>query len=208
MEQHEQEVNNFNAGKSLKFDLAKLRVSKNAKGAINRKGPDDSESLSDIDDAEIRSYLLKEDEMLFKKMMWERLNENYTKAEAAKKAAAANVMKLKKDKQQRQAAGTKKALDNAKTANKRTSSRVNYDALKELLGESEASEKSKKSRTDSYCEDGTTSNKNESGHNKFTDWGIIDDNYDEENSEKYQNDPYNDYEEGQYYDDDNGDDLF
>ncbi|KAL8150641.1 hypothetical protein V2J09_020449 [Rumex salicifolius] len=175
-------------------------VSKKAIGATSSY--DDSESLSDIDDAEVRSYLLKEDEVLFKKMMWERSNLEYTKAETARKATAANAMKLKKEKQRMKAAGTKNSWDTVKTAVKRTSSRVNYDALKELLGESEASEKTKKSLTESHSEDDAVSNNNESGQNKLSDRGTKDDDYDEENDMKCQNDLYDDYEEEQDYDDD------
>nr|XP_034895007.1 uncharacterized protein LOC118033968 isoform X2 [Populus alba] len=64
----------------------------------------DSEDLSDIDDAEIAGYLLhNEKEMEFKRTLWEMMNKKYLKGKQLK------------------------------GARKRSSSKINYDVLKKLL---------------------------------------------------------------------------
>lgn len=56
----------------------------------------ESESLSDIDDAEVDSYLNDEKEKHYKKIIWEKLNQKYIQEQEAKKAAAAHAAKPKK----------------------------------------------------------------------------------------------------------------
>ncbi|KMT16025.1 hypothetical protein BVRB_3g052010 isoform B [Beta vulgaris subsp. vulgaris] len=55
----------------------------------------ESESLSDIDDAEIGSYLNNDKEKNFKKKIWEMMNQEYLQEQAAKRVAAANVTNSK-----------------------------------------------------------------------------------------------------------------
>ncbi|XP_059646463.1 uncharacterized protein LOC132293139 isoform X2 [Cornus florida] len=50
---------------------------------------EESESLSDIDDAEVDGYLHNEEEKRYKKIIWEEMNREYLEEQAAKEAAAA-----------------------------------------------------------------------------------------------------------------------
>ncbi|KAJ4977818.1 hypothetical protein NE237_008598 [Protea cynaroides] len=50
---------------------------------------DESESLSDIDDAEVDGYLHNEEEKHYKKIIWEEMNKEYLEEQAAKEAIAA-----------------------------------------------------------------------------------------------------------------------
>ncbi|KAL6534716.1 hypothetical protein OROGR_013391 [Orobanche gracilis] len=54
---------------------------------------ENSESLSDIDDDEVKSYVLDEEEKEFKKFIWEELNKEYVEEQAAKEAAAMDAKK-------------------------------------------------------------------------------------------------------------------
>ncbi|KAF9689159.1 hypothetical protein SADUNF_Sadunf01G0062600 [Salix dunnii] len=87
----------------------------------------DSEDLSDIDDHEISGYLLhNEKEMELRRTLWEMMNKKYLKGKQLKGAR-----KVKKS------TPAKKAIKIAgQTENKtRSSSKINYDALKKLLGD-------------------------------------------------------------------------
>ncbi|KAL4324442.1 hypothetical protein GQ457_11G014780 [Hibiscus cannabinus] len=50
---------------------------------------DESDNFSDIDDFEVEGYLHNEEEMRFKKIIWEEMNREYLEEQAAKEAAAA-----------------------------------------------------------------------------------------------------------------------
>ncbi|KAK8545547.1 hypothetical protein V6N13_066825 [Hibiscus sabdariffa] len=50
---------------------------------------DESDNFSDIDDFEVDGYLHNEEEMHFKKIIWEEMNREYLEEQAAKEAAAA-----------------------------------------------------------------------------------------------------------------------
>ncbi|XP_059639191.1 transcription factor IIIB 60 kDa subunit-like [Cornus florida] len=54
---------------------------------------DETESLSDIDDAEVNGYLNSEEESRYKKIIWEEMNKEYLQEQAAKEAAAAAAIK-------------------------------------------------------------------------------------------------------------------
>ncbi|XP_052196387.1 transcription factor IIIB 60 kDa subunit-like isoform X2 [Diospyros lotus] len=54
---------------------------------------DEQENFSDIDDNEVDSYLLNEQEKQYKEMIWTKLNEEYLEEQAAKEAAAAAAKK-------------------------------------------------------------------------------------------------------------------
>ncbi|XLR48940.1 hypothetical protein HN51_033188 [Arachis hypogaea] len=58
------------------------------------KTHDESESLSDIDDLEVDSYLHNEEEKHYKKIIWENMNREYLEEQAAKEAAAAAAKKF------------------------------------------------------------------------------------------------------------------
>uniref|UniRef100_A0A2P2M7M7 Transcription factor IIIB 60 kDa subunit n=6 Tax=Rhizophora mucronata TaxID=61149 RepID=A0A2P2M7M7_RHIMU len=53
------------------------------------KAPDESDNFSDIDDAEVDGYLHNEEEKHYKKIIWEKMNQEYLEEQAAKEAAAA-----------------------------------------------------------------------------------------------------------------------
>ncbi|XP_057506801.1 uncharacterized protein LOC130789994 isoform X1 [Actinidia eriantha] len=59
---------------------------------INSIG-DELESLSDIDDDEVKGYLNSEEECFYKKIIWEEMNKEYLQEQAAKEAAAAAAFK-------------------------------------------------------------------------------------------------------------------
>ncbi|KAL6619997.1 hypothetical protein ACP70R_035136 [Stipagrostis hirtigluma subsp. patula] len=61
-------------------------------GGENSNGDPDSESLSDIDDVEVRLYLHDEEEKQYKKVIWEEMNKEYLKKQAAKEALAADLV--------------------------------------------------------------------------------------------------------------------
>lgn len=103
---------------------------------------DESESFSDIDDAEVDGYLHNEEEKVMKKIAWEAMNWEYLQEQAAKEAAAreaslannlncsedmlaarellsaasANAAKSRKERQQKRAAEAKSAQTPAEAA--------------------------------------------------------------------------------------------
>ncbi|XP_075489191.1 uncharacterized protein LOC142528036 isoform X2 [Primulina tabacum] len=81
-----------------------------------------SDSLSDIDDAEVSRYLNTKEEMHYKRMLWEDINGKYVNKQ--KKAA-----ERKKGSPLKKAA---KTMEKVKSTVSRRSSRVNYEALKIL----------------------------------------------------------------------------
>ncbi|XP_073128424.1 uncharacterized protein [Henckelia pumila] len=102
----------------------------------NRTKNNASDSLSDIDDAEVLRYLNTKEEMHYKRMLWEAINGEYV-----------NVKKQKKTAERKKGVPLKKA---AKTTEKvkspRRSSRINYDALKILNEEMEKGSKTSQSQ--------------------------------------------------------------
>ncbi|KAL0323979.1 UNVERIFIED_CONTAM: hypothetical protein Scaly_2365000 [Sesamum calycinum] len=95
----------------------------------NRTKNNESDSLSDIDDAEVLGYLNKEEEIYYKRILWEGMHGKSTEAK-----------KQKRTTETKKGISVKKA---AKTTTKaefqRPSSRINYDALKILNDELEQS---------------------------------------------------------------------
>ncbi|XP_010671456.2 uncharacterized protein LOC104888251 isoform X1 [Beta vulgaris subsp. vulgaris] len=111
----------------------------------------ESESLSDIDDAEIGSYLNNEKEKNFKKTIWEMMNQEYLQEQAAKRVAAANVTNSKTDLRHKRATGVKKTQSTAKptcptSPKKRPHYRINYDALSKSLDEPSTSDNNPQKR--------------------------------------------------------------
>ncbi|XP_011032206.1 PREDICTED: transcription factor IIIB 90 kDa subunit-like isoform X1 [Populus euphratica] len=62
-------------------------------GDMSSKAFDESDGFSDIDDAEVDSYLHNEEEKRYKKIIWEEMNREYLQEQAAKEAATATLMK-------------------------------------------------------------------------------------------------------------------
>ncbi|KAI3468378.1 hypothetical protein Pfo_025041 [Paulownia fortunei] len=108
----------------------------------NRIKDNESDGLSDIDDAEVFGYLNTKEEIHYKRILWEAMNGKYTKAK-----------KQKRTTETKKGVSVKKA---AKTTEKvefqRPSSRINYDALKILNDElKQGSEMDQIIRADSYA---------------------------------------------------------
>ncbi|KAL2921841.1 Transcription factor IIIB 90 kDa subunit [Bienertia sinuspersici] len=110
----------------------------------------DSESLSDIDDLEVGSYLIGEKEKHYKKIIWDLMNQKYLKEQEAKKfAAASNVTNSKRELRHKKATGVKKTQSvggHPTLPEKRPSSRINYSALSEILNDHSPSGSPKKRR--------------------------------------------------------------
>ncbi|XP_021802237.1 uncharacterized protein LOC110746331 [Prunus avium] len=103
---------------------------------------DVSESLSDIDDAEVVGYLNSKQAALFKRMIWEAMNKDYDKGKSRKRARMAK--KAAPAKKSEKAVKVSTVMD---TKN-RLSSKINYDALDKLneeLGYAPAFEEGTKS---------------------------------------------------------------
>ncbi|XP_011026777.1 PREDICTED: uncharacterized protein LOC105127248 isoform X5 [Populus euphratica] len=141
--------------------------------------PNDSEDLSDIDDAEIAGYLVhNEKEMEFKRTLWEMMNKKYLKGKQLK------------------------------GARKRSSSKINYDVLKKLLddepeevpGKVEDSKRSNASYADSQQVDensipeGHISGASEENDEHEHDYGETD-----AGNNDYSNDVYFENEEDDYH---------
>ncbi|CAK7331702.1 unnamed protein product [Dovyalis caffra] len=58
---------------------------------MSSKAFDESDGFSDIDDAEVDSYLHNEEEKRYKKIIWEEMNREYLQEQEAKEAAAATL---------------------------------------------------------------------------------------------------------------------
>nr|TKR91736.1 transcription factor IIIB 90 kDa subunit-like isoform X1 [Populus alba] len=62
-------------------------------GDMSSKDFEESDGFSDIDDAEVDSYLHNEEEKRYKTIIWEEMNREYLQEQAAKEAAAATLKK-------------------------------------------------------------------------------------------------------------------
>ncbi|BBG93518.1 Cyclin/Brf1-like TBP-binding protein [Prunus dulcis] len=130
---------------------------------------DEPDNLSDIDDAEVDSYLLNEEGKRYKKMIWEEVNREYIEEQAAKEREAkaagmdpncpedAKKVATAKKKKERQLARAAEARNDteAQTAaeavhqmltKKRLSSKINFDALEDMFQTAEAPDNSKKKK--------------------------------------------------------------
>ncbi|KAF5468074.1 hypothetical protein F2P56_012255 [Juglans regia] len=165
---------------------------------------DESDGLSDIDDVEVSGYLNNEEEMRFKKIIWEEMNKEYLQEQAAAAAAkmesqasfqnssdelraahelavaaAAAVAKSRKERKRKQDVNANPAQTAAEAAHqmlikKRLSSKINYDVLETLFAEKPSSDSNKKLKASN--DDGYA--KGQSNGEKEHD-GDITDNYDE-----------------------------
>ncbi|BFG15640.1 hypothetical protein CerSpe_019140 [Prunus speciosa] len=130
---------------------------------------DEPDNLSDIDDAEVDSYLLNEEGKRYKKMIWEEVNREYIEEQAAKEREAkaagmdpncpedAKKVATAKKRKERQLARAAEARNDteAQTAaeavhqmltKKRLSSKINFDALEDMFQTAEAPDNSKKKK--------------------------------------------------------------
>ncbi|GLU14120.1 hypothetical protein SLE2022_307080 [Rubroshorea leprosula] len=146
-----------------------------------------SESLSDIDDAEIRRYIHSKPEMIFKKLIWESMNKDYQKGKQQK-----GVSRMKKPPPVKKTAASQTKMQNEK----RFSSKINYDALNQLMNQpEEVPEKSKEEIRDpnsSRCNDSQRSNQELSLEAQSLEEG--------ENSDEFEDDnEYNEYTDANIY---------
>ncbi|XP_010502108.1 PREDICTED: transcription factor IIIB 60 kDa subunit-like [Camelina sativa] len=177
---------------------------------------DESGNLSYLDgDDEVGGCFLNEDEILFKKTMFELENGPYLREQAAKKAASeaasnanfpeyADVTKSRKEKRQKRAEEAKNAPPPATAAEavrrtlerKRLSSRcINYDALDELFDTFPAEKSQKKSKTETVTE------KNKEDHETVEDEEDEEDDaapYEMNTDEKFYEDEVEEEEEDGY----------
>ncbi len=104
---------------------------------------EENEHLSDVDDDEIEAYIRTSEEACERETTWNELNRDYIEKQAEKQRA--EEMKEAAQPQERQAKRKRRTVDNSvsRTAheaaskmilNRNLSNKVNYDALKELLG--------------------------------------------------------------------------
>lgn len=111
-------------------------VVKRFKPGRNQTKNNASDSLSDIDDAEVNRYLNTKEETHYKRMLWEAIYGKYVNAKKQKKAA-----------ERKKGAPLKKAAKiTEKVKSPRRSSRINYDALKILNEELEHGSKASQSQ--------------------------------------------------------------
>ncbi|XP_011026774.1 PREDICTED: uncharacterized protein LOC105127248 isoform X2 [Populus euphratica] len=176
--------------------------------------PNDSEDLSDIDDAEIAGYLVhNEKEMEFKRTLWEMMNKKYLKLQFLIFSILGlywQGKQLKGARKVKKRTPSKKAIKIAgQTQNKkRSSSKINYDVLKKLLddepeevpGKVEDSKRSNASYADSQQVDensipeGHISGASEENDEHEHDYGETD-----AGNNDYSNDVYFENEEDDYH---------
>ncbi|XP_040997422.1 transcription factor IIIB 60 kDa subunit-like isoform X1 [Juglans microcarpa x Juglans regia] len=165
---------------------------------------DESDGLSDIDDVEVSGYLNNEEEMRFKKIIWEEMNKEYLQEQAAAAAAkmesqasfqnssdelraahelaaaaAAAVAKSRKERKRKQDVNANPAQTAAEAAHqmlikKRLSSKINYDVLETLFAEKPSSDSNKKLKASNDDGHAEGQSNGEKEHD-----GDMTDNYDE-----------------------------
>ncbi|KAG6645375.1 transcription factor IIIB 90 kDa subunit-like isoform X1 [Carya illinoinensis] len=166
---------------------------------------EESDGLSDIDDVEVSGYLNNEEEMRFKKIIWEEMNKEYLQEQAAAAAAkmesqasfqnssgelraahelaaaaAAAVAKSRKERKRKQDMNANPAQTAAEATHqmlikKRLSSKINYDVLETLFTEKPSSDSNKKLKASNDDGDAKGQSNGEKEHD-----GDITDNYDEQ----------------------------
>ncbi|XP_021764049.1 transcription factor IIIB 90 kDa subunit [Chenopodium quinoa] len=169
----------------------------------------ESESLSDIDDAEVGSYLYDEKEKHYRKQIWEMMNKKYLQEQAERVAAAANGTKFKRELRNKRTTGVKKSQSTSKTTSptspkKRPNSRINYDALSKVLDEPLPSDSSKKRRSEPTLDKhvgessiGTQVNDDAGNETEDEENGREDhSNYSEYNNQEDEYDYYDDNDDG------------
>lgn len=168
-----------------------------------------SESLSDIDDAEISPYLNTDKEVLYKTMVWEAMNRDYvektsTRKRAGKAKEAGPPNKAAKTCTESMDNNTKKSRqevgNHTHGVKKQRSSKINYGALNaEDYGFEEGLESNEKLNSAEHSEEGQGyDDDSESEHLNEEDqykqcYNDVNDKYD------YANDDYNGYNDGEDY---------
>ncbi|PON47125.1 Transcription factor IIIB subunit [Trema orientale] len=204
------ETTGFDNGKS--FDGASDTSSK-FKDTSNLITSDESDGLSDIDDVEVSGYLNNEEEIRYKKTIWEEINRQYLEEQAAKinNGEGDKVSKQRKERRQKQDsnANPQTAAEAARQmlSKKRLLSKVNLDMLEKVFDEVTPSNKAPKlsddddtnGRSPNYKEhtSDVEDNNDETGldyqdaeegyGNGIHDWPMKDDNYefDYDNDNKF-----------------------
>ncbi|XP_024022843.1 uncharacterized protein LOC21408589 [Morus notabilis] len=97
------------------------KIQKLKSGVYNED--DESESFSDIDDAEVCKYLNNKKEARYKRMIWEAMNKDHQKGSKEKRARKAT-----KDDPTKEVVKPARKMDNEKRLN----SKINYDMLNKL----------------------------------------------------------------------------
>lgn len=131
------------------FDTNKSKDTSNISG-------NESDGLSDIDDTEVTGYLNNEEEMRYKKIIWEEMNREYLEEQAAKMEAGEGLSapKPRKERRQKQDPNVPPAQTAAEAARqmlskKRFSSKINYEALEKCFsGDAAPNKKTKVSGED------------------------------------------------------------
>ncbi|KAK1275525.1 hypothetical protein QJS04_geneDACA016749 [Acorus gramineus] len=114
----------------------------------NDVGVDEPESLSDIDDAEVKGYLYDEEEKPYIKVIWEGLNREYLEEQAAKEAAgivSGDGVKARKERKRKQSDEDKnnpaktpaEAAQRVLSKKGGFSAKINMDALEKLFSNEE-----------------------------------------------------------------------
>ncbi|GAB2262647.1 hypothetical protein Droror1_Dr00003644 [Drosera rotundifolia] len=149
----------------------------------SRNVGDESEIFSDVDDSEVDHYLHTEEEKILKKRIWEAVNWEYLEEQAAKEAAAAAreanfqgcseedlakrdlvaqtaaaLALSRKEKRERREAEAKKVRTAAEATHnvlsqKKLSSKINYDKLKEIFDTPDSTDIGQTKKTDQHSED-------------------------------------------------------
>ncbi|KAL9675781.1 hypothetical protein QQ045_003987 [Rhodiola kirilowii] len=183
---------------------------------------DETESLSDIKDAEVDCYLNSKEEERYKRIIWEQVNKEYLEEQALKEAAKAasysdmaatdemqEAQKLARKQKRQQRALDEKNAGPARTAaeaavgilNKKRL-KINQDALKQLFDEDDLELASKKSRKDpenGVSAGGVDASEEQELDNNISIYDERDQDYQEQ--EDYGPDTYyNNDHDGAYYD--------
>jgi transcription factor IIIB subunit 2 len=111
------------------------------------------DTLSDVDDDEIDSYIHNDDEVTLRRMVWSEMNKDYLEGQASKESALPSSAPKKK--RRRPSAVMPSGVSPAEAAHqalskKRGSSKINYEALKNLFKTPDANEPTKSRDEDSH----------------------------------------------------------
>ncbi|KAK1287147.1 hypothetical protein QJS10_CPB19g00299 [Acorus calamus] len=160
----------------------------------NDVGVDEPESLSDIDDAEVKGYLYDEEEKPYIKVIWEGLNREYLEEQAAKEAAgivSGDGVKARKERKRKQSDEDKnnpaktpaEAAQRVLSKKGGFSAKINMDALEKLFSNEELKNQN--------LESDNGNGKAES--DKAANSEVIDDNHQENGDEYGEGEEFGDY---------------
>ncbi|KAL6212878.1 hypothetical protein ACLB2K_018093 [Fragaria x ananassa] len=129
----------FRKGSNSSQSRQKQQVDKGSSTSDSDSSDHVSESLSDIDDAEVSPYLLSKEEALYKTILWEAMNKDYVERrstrkrgrkaeEAAPRRKAAKTSTKSTDNTKKSSEGESNLAPGVKTGR---SSKINYSVLDE-----------------------------------------------------------------------------